>query len=1133
MHYIIINSSHSDRSNLISQNNSPDKLYDHDTFLEPALAKSLHLREILSVPKLTHEIKVQYVCRQQSLDPLQSKKINIPSAAKSFLSANDRCIPVTNSKCPNSQEDQSTIELTAIPRRKLSLSLKKKPNSSSEVVTRKINSESSTLVSGKYTCHDGTVSSVPIYTEKHSSVLSHSQENNHLQHSPDFPTRMSQGKQEPILSYPSTTHSLSIKQYQDPHANSLSPCIHKQQLNVPLTLCSDAEEKTEQKHDQSQTNCSSPQTSIKRISPKQHQLLQSKTHESTIQSNFNTNYTHLTDNNCTALKGKCTVANADDQDGQSTDESIHSIQGAPCSPVAPPYSPIGCNDEQVVIAFPILQQAVSHCQLPPPISNLLPTNYTYIFKFFRQLDGQEVAFDTKFYVNVNTEIGAKKWMREFEEKTSTTYQITKGTKTLGKKVLYKTVRHCMHKRKKSNKPSKNNRSEITRRDKKTDCSSTLLLRVHNKSKSNSRVSWSTHPCEVNLLWQHNHSIHSAHALSFKPISEDTKRIFYDYFDQGYSPSTARQHHTIMLSIQCEGDEKDLEQVHADRSINPLSKDIDYLFVKWRQERHGSTNGESMFEKLEEKVRVYNEENRQEGGQALVQRYVSTHEKETTWFSEGGQPLVLAICTPIMARAHQMLRQAGELVYVDATSSLDRYNCPTFMFSTCTPAGGLPLGVVITSGEDEASITEAFSFLKSILPQNAFYGRGANGPEMCITDDCTAERSAIHNTWSETKLFLCIFHYLQSWWTWLWDGKQGITKDDRPVLIGMIKRMVFSKSQEELEERYQSFIKCDHPDSYAKKYPKLFKHLETFWERRSEWALSFRMEMIFRNNHTNNYAEAAIRVLKEMVFGRMKAYNLIQMFNFITDTMELYYKNRLLDMAHSRYRPDISLRFSSIYKLSNTIVHTEQFSESIYSVSEECKGEIMDFLVDMEVGTCSCIRGVTGSECEHQAAIAKEYNIYAVNIPSFFSKTARKTFATLAVGTKKEMHLDFYADLKDASTSPTNDPDHVIGEDESECLSSSTVEDNHQTSGIETKMFTDSNSEEQSELNKCIEAYKEKLFDIANDILMRVQTGDGNLISGLNRFIRQYGKIKSAICPTPVIAHALHTFGKEDSKSATS
>ena len=212
----------------------------------------------------------------------------------------------------------------------------------------------------------------------------------------------------------------------------------------------------------------------------------------------------------------------------------------------------------------------------------------------------------------------------------------------------------------------------------------------------------------------------------------------------------------------------------------------------------------MFEILEEKVQAYKKEN-EDGGRAHIQRYVKQHEKASTWLSDGRQPLVLAICTPIMARAHQMLRQSGELVYIVATSSLDRYNCPTFMISTCTPAGGIPLGVVITSGEDQATISEALTFLKSVFPPDAFYSRGSKGPEMCITIDSTAERAAIHNTWPETKLYLCIFYYLQSWWTWLWDGKQGIAKEDRPVLINMIKEMVFSTSQEDLEERYQTSI----------------------------------------------------------------------------------------------------------------------------------------------------------------------------------------------------------------------------------------------------------------------------------------------------------------------------------------
>ena len=50
----------------------------------------------------------------------------------------------------------------------------------------------------------------------------------------------------------------------------------------------------------------------------------------------------------------------------------------------------------------------------------------------------------------------------------------------------------------------------------------------------------------------------------------------------------------------------------------------------------------------------------------------------------------------------------------------------------------------------------------------------------------------------------------------------------------------------------------------------------------------------RGNHTNNYVEAGMRILKEIIFGRIKAYNLIhQMFQFITVTMEKYFINRLL------------------------------------------------------------------------------------------------------------------------------------------------------------------------------------------------------------------------------------------------
>ena len=158
----------------------------------------------------------------------------------------------------------------------------------------------------------------------------------------------------------------------------------------------------------------------------------------------------------------------------------------------------------------------------------------------------------------------------------------------------------------------------------------------------------------------------------------------------------------------------------------------------------------------------------EGGKGLQQRkfegggraYVQSFKKRDK-LDEVEQPLVLAICTPLMARAHSMIQQAGELIYCDSTASLDRFSCPTFIISTCSAAGGIPLGVVITSGEDENSISEAINFLKTVLPHGAFYGKGSNGPSMCITDDCTAERTAIKNNWPNIEMYLCIFHYLQA------------------------------------------------------------------------------------------------------------------------------------------------------------------------------------------------------------------------------------------------------------------------------------------------------------------------------------------------------------------------------------
>ena len=54
----------------------------------------------------------------------------------------------------------------------------------------------------------------------------------------------------------------------------------------------------------------------------------------------------------------------------------------------------------------------------------------------------------------------------------------------------------------------------------------------------------------------------------------------------------------------------------------------------------------------------------------------------------------------------------------------------FRLITPSPAGGLPIGMMITSSEDETTLTGAFSLLKQVLPNDAFYGRGSElGPKV--------------------------------------------------------------------------------------------------------------------------------------------------------------------------------------------------------------------------------------------------------------------------------------------------------------------------------------------------------------------------------------------------------------------
>ena len=229
---------------------------------------------------------------------------------------------------------------------------------------------------------------------------------------------------------------------------------------------------------------------------------------------------------------------------------------------------------------------------------------------------------------------------------------------------------------------------------------------------------------------------------------------------GHNASSARHAHEQRLLHETEMNN---QVMLADRAQNPNPQDVYRLYGKWRLGSYGNDNGKVLFEKLQQAVDTYNSENDDGGGgtgKAVLQWYDAgqgqasetsdsdgedlepqTKKKKIT--SANSTPMILAICTPIMRRAHQYVQQSRDVVFIDATSSFDSENTSMFILSTVTPGGAIPLGVIVTSDEQKETITEGLTSLASILPDNAFFGEGSQiGPSLVMIDDSSAERNTL-------------------------------------------------------------------------------------------------------------------------------------------------------------------------------------------------------------------------------------------------------------------------------------------------------------------------------------------------------------------------------------------------------
>ncbi|XP_031327708.1 uncharacterized protein LOC116158967 [Photinus pyralis] len=444
-----------------------------------------------------------------------------------------------------------------------------------------------------------------------------------------------------------------------------------------------------------------------------------------------------------------------------------------------------------------------------------------------------------------------------------------------------------------------------------------------------------------------------------------------------TPAVAKNFHEI--SLENGNEESEIAKILANAQVNPTERQIKHLYSKWRRANFGGREAFDMLAVLKKKRECYEEKNIK----VIIQE----------------NPLIVVVLTPIMMRAHSQ-EFAHEMVFVDSSGSCDQTStCVTFLFCA-TKIGAIPLACILHTEQTEKNYTEAFKLLRDSLKTDGFGGYGF--PQILMSDDSAAERNALESVFPESRKLLCIFHLLQAFWRWLWNSKNDIGKQDRKHIMAHFRRVLYATTNDELSENFSKFMN----DEVIKKYGNLKFYILDYWARKEEWSLACRSNLLTRGNNTNNYVEASIRIFKDIVLERCKAFNSCALIDFIARVLESYHKRHLLSFANFRSSKN-ELAFRRMLK-SSALLSVEEVDARTCLVSSE-NDENLFYTVHLDVGFCDCVYGQGGRFCKHLCAIQNKFGKIFPTSPRL-TIGDRKLYAEIALG--PDAPKDFYNDMEE-------------------------------------------------------------------------------------------------------------------------
>ena len=638
------------------------------------------------------------------------------------------------------------------------------------------------------------------------------------------------------------------------------------------------------------------------------------------------------------------------------------------------------------------------------LRDLLPDDHDYKVINCEVEDQSEnnLKFMLEMRVNVKSELDVKQFLSALNTSSGCTFNIKNGQpdkrqgggRTLSQIRGYRKC--CMNVDKVGDRPDR-------QPGKNTECDASINFRLENIIGKDKKVrdDREKYPLWMKLNFVHNHSLCRAEYFKFLSVTDDTRKHYLEMFEEGLLPGSSHAQRKMFIKTECPDT---WPQIFADRSKLPSIFWVYKTHRLFMDKTVGSRDGVDAYEKAEELVKQFDRECKQSHpltGDKCYARVAQSAEGETA----------VVIVDPYMHRIHTTMPQSGDLALIDCTSNLDRNDSKLLHIVCPSPIGALPLADIIITREDAKTIEFAFELLKTVLPEQAFYGRGVEaGPQVIMTDDCDAEKAALAQTWPGAVLLLCHFHVLAAMWKWLWDGQHKIEHKDRQILLVKFRSVLYAESRSELSDSLEDL----YADETCNKYPQFVQHLrkDTF-PKIQAWSLQRRISdrLPTGNNNTNNLCESSFRYVKDIQFNRLRAFNLTDMLSLVMDRSE-WYVNKAIDAANNRIEMWLK-NCHSRYVMKESSINPEHISQlrppaHVYLVPSESDPSI-SYVVDMESRLCSCPQGRLTGPCKHKDIVAKTKNLPSFDLIPTNSPKMRQMYMFIATG--QHMALDWFLGLQ--------------------------------------------------------------------------------------------------------------------------